>query len=425
MSYVSQNLMPGEEIRYRCGLSSKIAWGQILIYLLVSVIGYPIGGKFGIAWGSVFLGFALTSLLNLKTTEFAVTNKRVVIKTGILQRRSLEILLSKIESIGLDQSFFDRINKTGTIVVIGSGGTKEVFKFIDDPLKFRTQAHIQIDQIIRSNNFPLSEARSNYEVADKSQSESSLTKKISMGLGKMVMIALAFWGAFIFVLIEFKPEKVVGASQAKDITKAIPEKSLNGSQSILVQSKIENANKALKNQKGTERLAEGKTLSRDIYNPPKTGEPDASVASAAFDSVLPFGLSLGMTTEEVDEKIKNAGLKLLTTDDPKKGLNKHYSGKFAGMQAAITLMFLSEQLHEVDILVRPKASAVKNINVKFPRYIDEKFGAPSEVADPLYDGAGRIYTWLRVKGTPAGLMLSEPGPKDSGGALIFTYMAFH
>ena len=72
-----------------------------------------------------------------KFSEFGITNKRLIIKTGILSRKTLELNLSKIESVNVNQSIFGRILGYGSIGVIGTGGTKEYFISIKNPLEFR------------------------------------------------------------------------------------------------------------------------------------------------------------------------------------------------------------------------------------------------------------------------------------------------
>jgi uncharacterized membrane protein YdbT with pleckstrin-like domain len=66
------------------------------------------------------------------------------VKTGVLQRRTVEMMLSKIEGVGVDQTLFGRIGNYGTVIVSGTGGTKEVFDEIADPLEFRRQVQTQL-----------------------------------------------------------------------------------------------------------------------------------------------------------------------------------------------------------------------------------------------------------------------------------------
>ena len=63
--------------------------------------------------------------------------QRVIIKVGLLHRRTLEMLLIKVEAISVDQSIAGRIFGYGTIVVVGTGGTREAFENIASPLEFR------------------------------------------------------------------------------------------------------------------------------------------------------------------------------------------------------------------------------------------------------------------------------------------------
>jgi uncharacterized membrane protein YdbT with pleckstrin-like domain len=79
----------------------------------------------------------IAPLIDKHTDEFAITNKRVIIKRGWLNRKTFEMNLSKIESVNVDQGILGRILGYGTIRIVGSGGTREVFPNIRKPLDFR------------------------------------------------------------------------------------------------------------------------------------------------------------------------------------------------------------------------------------------------------------------------------------------------
>lgn len=81
--------------------------------------------------------FFLEPILAIYAAEFVITNKRVILKTGIVSRKAFEMNLSKIESVNVDQNIPGRILGYGTITVIGIGGTRESFENISEPLKFR------------------------------------------------------------------------------------------------------------------------------------------------------------------------------------------------------------------------------------------------------------------------------------------------
>ncbi len=79
----------------------------------------------------------IVPLIERRLSEFAVTNRRIVIKTGFIARRTVEMNLSKIESVNVDQSVMGRILGYGTLTIIGTGGTREIFNNISRPLEFR------------------------------------------------------------------------------------------------------------------------------------------------------------------------------------------------------------------------------------------------------------------------------------------------
>jgi uncharacterized membrane protein YdbT with pleckstrin-like domain len=90
--------------------------------------------------------FIVDGLLKRNATEAAVTNKRVVVKVGVAARRTIELLLSRVESIGVEESVTGRILGYGTVIVRGTGGTPESFDKIAHPLEFRTQVQQQIEK---------------------------------------------------------------------------------------------------------------------------------------------------------------------------------------------------------------------------------------------------------------------------------------
>jgi uncharacterized membrane protein YdbT with pleckstrin-like domain len=114
VSYVEENLLPGERVLYR----AKLHW---ITFVTIGAL----------------LTWFVWPMLRLLTSEFAVTSQRVIIKVGLIARRTIELNLSKIESISVDQALFGRLLGYGNITVIGSGGTRETFKLVADPLAFR------------------------------------------------------------------------------------------------------------------------------------------------------------------------------------------------------------------------------------------------------------------------------------------------
>jgi uncharacterized membrane protein YdbT with pleckstrin-like domain len=142
MSYIEKHLLPGETVAFRTRLHWKLYVHAVLltVVLLIPLTVLALASAMQwlaalpIASGLIALAVAY---LQRHNSEFAVTNKRVIIKLGVLTTRSVEILLPKIESITVTQSLAGRMLGYGEIVVIGTGGTEEPFAGIEAPLEFR------------------------------------------------------------------------------------------------------------------------------------------------------------------------------------------------------------------------------------------------------------------------------------------------
>ncbi|MCX7281066.1 MAG: PH domain-containing protein [Alphaproteobacteria bacterium] len=142
-SYVSSNLIAGEEVIYETG-------PHPIIYLSPAALivgGIVLGTVANPSIGAVLLGFGVLSLvgawLRQWAGEFAVTNRRVIVKLGLIYRHTIEINLSKVESVEVNQDIFGRLFNYGTITVIRTGGTHEPFALINDPLAFRRAVQSQ------------------------------------------------------------------------------------------------------------------------------------------------------------------------------------------------------------------------------------------------------------------------------------------
>jgi len=146
VSYIEKNLMSGENILYR----SKLHWIVFLwpvLWFAAAIIVFVKGGD-TVAVGGFFILMALitgiASFIGYATSEFGVTNKRVIVKVGFIRRNSLEVLLNKVEGIQVSQGILGRILDFGSITVSGTGGTKDPFHKIDAPLEFRKKVQEQI-----------------------------------------------------------------------------------------------------------------------------------------------------------------------------------------------------------------------------------------------------------------------------------------
>jgi uncharacterized membrane protein YdbT with pleckstrin-like domain len=142
MGYIESNLLPDEHVVHRAHLHWVIFLraATVLIVGLVTTVFVPV---LGAAMALVGLLLLLPPYLKRRSSEYGVTTKRVIIKTGLVQRRTIELLLRQVEAISVDQSVIGRFLGYGTLTLTGTGGVKEVFHDIAAPLEFRRSIHGQ------------------------------------------------------------------------------------------------------------------------------------------------------------------------------------------------------------------------------------------------------------------------------------------
>jgi hypothetical protein len=144
MSYIKDTLLKDESVLY----STKphyIIFYTVFMWLFLALFAAKYLGS--IFFGGVMLFLAVISFVNdlisYQCSEYAITNKRILMKVGFIRRKSLEIFLDRVEAVFVEQNIFGRILNFGTVVIIGVGGTKSHFFFIANPLKFRSNVQSQ------------------------------------------------------------------------------------------------------------------------------------------------------------------------------------------------------------------------------------------------------------------------------------------
>ena len=149
MSYIEDNLTHNEHILYKARISLMIYLGPLLYVLLAALI-YFIGrqelhmvGKIPVILAALMLLVAFYRFGNAYSyrefTEIAVTNQRIIFKTGAFSRESVEFPLAKIESVIVEQTAWERIIDAGTVAAHGTGAGFAPVRFVDDPVVFRNK----------------------------------------------------------------------------------------------------------------------------------------------------------------------------------------------------------------------------------------------------------------------------------------------
>lgn len=122
--YVDKSLAAGERILMRGRWPFALwlgAWAALL------VLGVAVIGVFIFLWAAI----------KMSTTEFAVTDQRIILKRGFFRRVTEELAVESVEGVNLKQSFFGLLFGYGAIVVTGTGETHIHFPPMAEPVRFR------------------------------------------------------------------------------------------------------------------------------------------------------------------------------------------------------------------------------------------------------------------------------------------------
>jgi uncharacterized membrane protein YdbT with pleckstrin-like domain len=146
VSYIDQTLLADERVVYRTALHWIIFVRGVLVLLvglvvLVAFSNVPVAGLAVLLLGVLLL---IPSFVAYQTTELGVTNKRLIVKVGFIRRRTLELLLRQVEAISVDQTLAGRMFDYGSITLTGTGGVREIFHRVREPLELRRRIQGQV-----------------------------------------------------------------------------------------------------------------------------------------------------------------------------------------------------------------------------------------------------------------------------------------
>ena len=164
MSYIEASLVPGEAIVYQTRLHWIVMLRHILLAALLlagsgALLSYLLehpglsntnehltegGAAALLVCGIVAI---VAGAVRRSATEMAVTTRRVVVKQGLVSRKTVEMLLNKIETIEVSETMAGRMLGYGSITMIGTGGTSEPFHKIAHSLQFRSEVQQQLEKL--------------------------------------------------------------------------------------------------------------------------------------------------------------------------------------------------------------------------------------------------------------------------------------
>jgi hypothetical protein len=99
-TYVQQNLQPGETIDYIGHVSWVFALHRAAIVLPASILLFATPAKpLAVIMLLIAIMLAISGWVTVQTSEYAVTNRRVIGKYGWLAKESATVLLTKVTAL--------------------------------------------------------------------------------------------------------------------------------------------------------------------------------------------------------------------------------------------------------------------------------------------------------------------------------------
>jgi uncharacterized membrane protein YdbT with pleckstrin-like domain len=131
--------MNNQQIVYQARLHWVLFIWPILFFIFSVWIGisFPLFHQISIFFMLFALGWIVLAGLTYQFSSLTLKKKQVILRSGILVRQTIDVPLSKIESIDIRQSILGSLFKYGSLVITGTGGTKQSLAYIARPLTCR------------------------------------------------------------------------------------------------------------------------------------------------------------------------------------------------------------------------------------------------------------------------------------------------
>jgi len=166
MGQLDEVLNPDEKVLFRTRLhwlpcapgALWLSFLALVVSMLVLVLGraalgdlanrYPIGTVVGAVVLVLVIVTPLTVIRFLVATHvFGVTDRRVIARMGWITTRTVDLNVTKVESLVIEQGVLGRLFRYGDLKVVGTGGTSETFRGVRDPIGFRKAVNSAADRV--------------------------------------------------------------------------------------------------------------------------------------------------------------------------------------------------------------------------------------------------------------------------------------
>jgi uncharacterized membrane protein YdbT with pleckstrin-like domain len=145
MSYVQANLQPGETVDHQGRMSWFYALRRAFFYVALALVFKGFGVEY---LPTLLVLIALVSTIRgvilVQTSEYVVTDRRVIGKYGLIRRQSVDVMMTAIAGVSIVNTFVGRICGYGTVWVNGSGARRALIA-VQNPKAFSQAVYARLD----------------------------------------------------------------------------------------------------------------------------------------------------------------------------------------------------------------------------------------------------------------------------------------
>lgn len=124
---------------YQAHLHWVIFFWPIVLIIISEVVAYqfPAFRTPSYILSAILLLWCVFLLLTYQFSSVTIKKSQVILRTGLWVRQTVDISLNKIESIDIRQSLLGSVLQYGTLIITGTGGTRQMINYLSKPLTCR------------------------------------------------------------------------------------------------------------------------------------------------------------------------------------------------------------------------------------------------------------------------------------------------
>ena len=134
---IADILVKGEDVVLQAEVHWAIFWYSGAVFIFALLVGTFIVQQLGYLLMATAAAMALHAWLKKEILMLVLTNKRVLVRYGILQVDVVDMRFSKIESVELERMLPGYLLGYANVVIMGTGNRYIVIPFVKNAIGFR------------------------------------------------------------------------------------------------------------------------------------------------------------------------------------------------------------------------------------------------------------------------------------------------